>query len=132
MSVVLCCAVCQASAARYRCPRCKARYCSVSCCQKHKDACTDAPAPDANTAVTAEPALSDSNVYTDGAPHLLSDEQKRKLDSDESVRTFLKSKRLRDALSDIDQSKDRQKCLRIARRNPEFEEFVNEVLRAIE
>eukprot|EP00968_Pinguiococcus_pyrenoidosus_P011632 scaffold952_cov249-Pinguiococcus_pyrenoidosus.AAC.22 len=40
------CAVCQAedADAKYRCPRCPALYCSVTCCREHKAVCPSAAA----------------------------------------------------------------------------------------
>src|SRR5687768_6054682 len=33
----LICAVCNAQASKYRCPKCRVRYCSVQCFQDHKN-----------------------------------------------------------------------------------------------
>ena len=35
------CVVCGNAQAKYRCPKCLARYCSVDCCRRHKEGATD-------------------------------------------------------------------------------------------
>ena len=67
---------------------------------------------------------------TDGdtASSLLTDVQKQELLEDARLKSALRSKRLRDVLEDIDSAPDRQQRLRAARMNPEFEQFVKQLL----
>ena len=33
------CSVCEAESPKYKCPKCRAKYCSIACCKKHKEVC---------------------------------------------------------------------------------------------
>lgn len=46
-AALTCCSVCQTEPPKYKCPKCRASYCSVACCRKHKaELCKPAtPAP---------------------------------------------------------------------------------------
>ena len=49
------CGECGEAEARYRCPRCRAPYCSAACCAAHRATCAaGAPAPP-RAAAAAEP-----------------------------------------------------------------------------
>ena len=138
------CVVCQMADSKYKCPRCRARYCSVACSKAHKenaDACLGALAiskiPPA--ARVSDSLLLQSDDITrqargesgGGKLRLLTEEEKQKLLSNEDVTAALRSKRLIDDINEIDIATDRGAALRRARKNPEFEEFVQKMLNGI-
>lgn len=49
------CVVCSEAEAKYRCPRCRSRYCSVKCFRLHKEACVPGTTSDVNPAEGAGP-----------------------------------------------------------------------------
>ena len=102
------CVVCQGKH-KYKCSKCRAPYCSVTCCQTHNQHCLGmAPAP--AVAPVAQQQEEDIIVKTD----YLSDEELRipadkllRLKMDIRVRTMLKNPALRERLVSIDNSKQR-------------------------
>jgi hypothetical protein len=139
------CIACRAENAKYKCPKCRARYCSVACSKAHKE---NAEACEAMRAFsnTDKLAIAPSTAETSGVPlqgeeankhdssgqfRLLSEDEKQKLLSNEEITAAIRSKRLRDDLDTIDSAKNRTAALRRARNNPEFEEFVQKMLKSI-
>jgi hypothetical protein len=120
------------NASKYKCPKkgCNARYCSVACCKEHKNSCAHIEnIIDKNTTlVIIESQNSDTR---DSELNLLTDSQKETLKSSIKLNNVLKSKRLRECIVQIDSSRNRQASLKAARKNPEFEEFIDTLLHEI-
>ena len=124
-----CCSVCSSDRASYRCPQCDTKYCSVSCCRVHKESCKKERSQDrSDKPPDGEGAVEKGKTDGDTASSLLTDVQKQELLEDARLKSALRSKRLRDVLEDIDSAPDRQQRLRAARMNPEFEQFVKQLL----
>ncbi|XP_069615899.1 zinc finger HIT domain-containing protein 3 [Ranitomeya imitator] len=67
------CSVCSVEAAKYRCPHCRLRYCSLDCCRTHKEGCVPKEASRSSVAGVPDPFLtrvnsSDENDETDAVP----------------------------------------------------------------
>ena len=64
---------------------------------------------------------------------IITDKQKMLINGSKELQNMLKSKRLRDKIAEIDGAgESRREALKRARKNPEFEEFIDLVLRTIE
>jgi zinc finger HIT domain-containing protein 3 len=142
----LCC-VCQEAGGRYKCPKCRLPYCSVSCCRTHKEACgqqqlqaesdidikSSTTSPSTSAIVCPPPTIandSSSNCSGSNDLDIITDLQKQQLANCKEVRDMLKSKRMRDKIAEIDGAGGaRRDVLKKARSNPEFEGFVDLMLR---
>ncbi|CAN0061610.1 unnamed protein product [Ectocarpus fasciculatus] len=128
-----CCGICSSDNAAYRCPQCDTRYCSVPCCRDHKESCNKERSRDRSDDPSDNMGSEGKEIAAgDTSFSLLTEAQKLKLLENDRLKSALRSKRLRDVLEDIDSAPDRQKRLRVARMNPEFEEFVQQLLGAVE
>ena len=109
------CVVCT-NAGSYKCPQCYACYCSVACCKQHKEECSTLLGKGAATASTTAKEGCDKGtgeVSTAGSCGiakedplekviLLSKEQQERLEGCAWLREALKSKRLRQHISEVD------------------------------
>ena len=114
------CVECGKVGAAYKCPKCRAAYCSVGCCNGHKGRCAVAevvaPAPLETAAAAAAVAAVD---------HILPQHQLEALKQNPWLCDALKSKRLFEQIRLVDQAPQRQEALRRARgADPEFDAFV--------
>lgn len=123
------CVVCACSNASYKCPTCRAKYCSAKCCRLHKqDQCVPLLKPE--NSLLRSSASTDTNRESNDKK-ILSEEQKKKMSSNISLTTLLKSRRLQDTITAIDGSEDRLGELKRARGNNDFEDVVCLILNII-
>jgi zinc finger HIT domain-containing protein 3 len=122
------CTVCDAQKAPYKCPKCRVKYCSVSCCSIHSKSCVATKPPIPTIEKKAECTLS---TIQDDDDTLLSKNQKKKLQASVELRSKLKSKRLWKDICLVDTGEDRQQALKRKRQSPEFEEFVQLLLHTV-
>jgi hypothetical protein len=134
------CTVCQKANSSYKCPKCLSPYCCSGCWATHKQSCPaiQVTAKEAEgsevevPAATRTPAASTSTASNDQKAAILLPEQKEGLSKSKELRALLKSKRLRDDITCIDSSADRQAALKAMRtKNPEFGEFVDLLLKSV-
>ena len=119
---------------KYRCPRCRVRYCSLKCCSLHKSPCNENTPADPLIIITEAPVAiknvnSNAEASLDGK--LLSEEQKSSLASSQWLKNSLRSKRLQREIDFILTSTDRQEALKKSRRNHEFNEFVDKLIASL-
>nr|XP_056721384.1 zinc finger HIT domain-containing protein 3 [Euleptes europaea] len=144
------CGVCaQGSArpARYRCPACRARYCSVPCYKKHKEQCVPKvdPAPrsvstEASMDVQREKSLNAEVSPWSVSDILTEDEEEDKvplqslqhLKESEELRGLLFNPHLRQLLLTVDQATDKSSLMRKYMQEPLFVEFADCCLQIIE
>lgn len=128
------CVVCGQAGCKYRCPQCRERYCSVSCCHQHKLSCgknneTHSASTPSETNPSAQIQLS---VEGEGEEEgILTDDQRERLSRSSWLQDTLKSKRLTDTIDGILDGTDRSAELKRCRQNPEFEAFVLRLLEEI-
>ena len=119
---------------KYRCPRCRVRYCSLKCCSLHKSTCNENTPADpliiSGAPVVIQNVNSNAEASLDG--QLLSEEQKSSLASSQWLKNSLRSKRLQKEIDFILTSTDRQEALKKSRRNPEFTEFVDKLIASLD
>ncbi|KAM8797228.1 zinc finger HIT domain-containing protein 3 [Eudromia elegans] len=129
-------------AAKYRCPRCAAAYCSVPCCRTHRERCVPergrqreaAERPPGQAAPRApDGAWSVSDILTED------DEQDRVplqklelLGESEELRGLLLNPHLRQLLLTIDQAEEKSSLMKKYMQEPLFVEFADCCLRIVE
>lgn len=143
------CVECQIPTTKYRCPKCRDYYCSMTCWNKHKESCPVLSEKTISSVVETIAVVADDksenkgeidiqheiihkNSATSESSALLSEEAKEKLSKSSYMKSILRSKRLRDQISSILTSDDRISSLRKNRDcNPDFQEFVNRMLQEL-
>ncbi|XP_014821550.1 PREDICTED: zinc finger HIT domain-containing protein 3 [Calidris pugnax] len=142
------CGVCGAAgAARYRCPRCAAAYCSVPCCRTHKERCEPEPGPQPERWAAGQscPDGAKGAGQAAGGPWSVEDilredeEQDRVplhklqlLGESEELRGLLLNPHLRQLLLSIDQAEDKSSLMKKYMQEPLFVEFADCCLRIVE
>lgn len=133
------CSVCQKAGCSYKCPKCFSPYCSAGCWSTHKTTCpalqTDElakPSDDSTKKKPEDKSAKDEKKIAQTDIVILQPGEKAGLIRSTELRSLLKSKRLRDDISCIDSSKDRQAALKAMRaKNPEFGAFVDILLDSV-
>ncbi|XP_054066348.1 zinc finger HIT domain-containing protein 3 [Rissa tridactyla] len=140
------CGVCGAAgAAKYRCPRCAAAYCSVPCCRTHKERCAPEPQRERSAAGQALPggakgagqaaggAWSVEDILREGEEQDRVPLQKLQLLAEsEELRGLLLNPHLRQLLLTIDQAEDKSSLMKKYMQEPLFVEFADCCLRIVE
>ncbi|KAM6337716.1 zinc finger HIT domain-containing protein 3 isoform 2-T2 [Alca torda] len=140
------CGVCgEAGAAKYRCPRCAAAYCSVPCCRTHKERCAPEPQRERSAAGRGLPGGAKGAGQAAGGPWSVDDilregeEQDRVplqklqlLGESEELRGLLLNPHLRQLLLTIDQAEDKGSLMKKYMQEPLFVEFADCCLRIVE
>ncbi|XP_070598691.1 zinc finger HIT domain-containing protein 3 [Erythrolamprus reginae] len=142
-----CCVVCGRKgrqAAKYRCPSCRERYCSVPCYKKHKEECASRVDPAIQPAYSS-PIQREKLRKLKGHPWSVEDilteddeddrvplQKLQLLKESEELRGILSNPHLRTLLLTIDQSKDKSGLLRKYMQEPVFVEFADCCLRTVE
>jgi hypothetical protein len=121
------CVVCVADKCSYKCPICKSFYCSAACCKVHKTNCSQI----LTDSKPHEVLNSQQNTYSNDY-QILTVEERQMLQKSTLIKGMLRSKRLRADITSVDSSSKRQQALKSLRsQNPEFENFVQEMLQVI-
>ncbi|XP_034290484.1 zinc finger HIT domain-containing protein 3 [Pantherophis guttatus] len=134
-------------AAKYRCPGCRERYCSVPCYKKHKEECASGADP------ATRPADSDASCSiqreksqrAEGGPWSVDDilteddeddrvplQKLQLLKDSEELQAILSNPHLRTLLLTIDQAKDKSALMKKYMQEPVFVEFADCCLRTVE
>ncbi|XP_044285907.1 zinc finger HIT domain-containing protein 3 isoform X2 [Varanus komodoensis] len=134
-------------AAKYRCPGCRLRYCSLPCYKKHKEQCQGQIY---HGAQPAKPEISwdaqeERSVNAEGSTwsvdNILTDddeddkvplEKLQLLSKSEELRGILLNPHLRQLLVDVDRAEDKSFALRKSMQEPLFVEFADCCLRTVE
>ena len=115
--------MCTSENAKYKCPKCMDKYCSVTCCKHHKVACVGSD-------TSFKTKVSASNEGNESL--LLKPEHIKLLNESTWLRSILGSKRLQDDVMAVETSGNRQSALKKLRsKNTEFENFVSQLLKEI-
>jgi len=144
------CSVCSTEDSKYKCPKgdCSAPYCSVKCCKIHKETTCGAtttkvvgtdekpgdaespPEVDKKGAQVKPRVISKrSDLEAKEGSTILTNEQLAKLSA---LKDVLKSKRLQEHIIGVDGAADRSSALKKQRKNPEFEKFVQELVKVVQ
>ena len=132
------CSVCQQVGNKYKCPKCRAIYCSMACNTVHKTCCQPTTSSPAGTSTEEQPldnktrrsTFTTNNTTTTHVK--LSNEALQLLSKSTSLQKALQSKRLREDILKVETASNRQVALKKLRiQNPEFEEFVQSLVRVV-
>ncbi|XP_066491383.1 zinc finger HIT domain-containing protein 3 [Tiliqua scincoides] len=144
------CSVCGESgrsAARYRCPGCRARYCSLPCYKKHKEQCVSQVDQSLQPVTTeaSQRVQREKSLSVEGSPWSVDDilteddeddkvplEKLQLLKDSEELRGILLNPHLRQLLVTVDQAKDKGALMKKYMQEPLFVEFADCCLRTIE
>mmetsp|Transcript_30928 Transcript_30928/g.98746 ORF Transcript_30928/g.98746 Transcript_30928/m.98746 type:complete len:138 (-) Transcript_30928:880-1293(-) len=129
------CGVCSGAESKYKCPVCRLPYCSVTCFKKHKETPCSTPDPQPGSGSQASPGqprrdFEEDDEDDDGVR--LRRHHLEKLAFDPSVRASIKDERLQKILLEIDSAEGAEEALDKAMLTPEFKEFADKVLCAID
>lgn len=144
------CSVCNEGEAKYRCPACRTRYCSLQCFKHHKEAAECAPA-DASRAAPASAAIAvptsgaqapsqqavtaplvcDAELGDDEPLAALTSEQLDRLRRADAVRHAVADTRLQAVLKSIDSAPDRIAALHREMQDPRLCEVIDTMMDAI-
>ncbi|XP_075024508.1 glucosaminyl-phosphatidylinositol-acyltransferase PIGW isoform X4 [Calonectris borealis] len=117
------CGVCGAAgAAKYRCPRCAAAYCSVPCCRTHKERCTPEPKREQERERAAAGQVFPGGPNRGG----------QHAGESEELRSLLLNPHLRQLLLTVDQAEDKSSLMKKYMQEPLFVEFADCCLRIVE
>ncbi|KAJ8266337.1 hypothetical protein GJAV_G00129240 [Gymnothorax javanicus] len=133
------CSVCNEQTPKYKCPRCKVRYCSVTCCKNHKDDCqatkqTVSPAMVPNVQATHNlerewsiEDLFDEDDQSDRVPL----QRLKELGTSKDLKAMLCNPHLRRLLLTVDQAKDKADIMKVVMQEPLFVEFADQCLKIV-
>ncbi|KAI8149474.1 hypothetical protein BJV82DRAFT_588193 [Fennellomyces sp. T-0311] len=122
------CAICSDQESKYKCPTCKAPYCSIACFKNHKlEPCQPLAAP-ADEHVERKQLPTENTDEDD--PSRLTENQLTSLAHSSDVAEYLQNPQIRDWVARIDRSMDPQKDLDAARAaDPSLEAFIQVLLK---
>ncbi|CAI5746015.1 unnamed protein product [Peronospora destructor] len=127
------CAMCETAEAKYKCPTCRAPYCSLVCCKKHKKTpCEPVSVPEKpqeSPTLVPGPAPSPFTVMSEEKENeKLTDEQMEVLSTSVEVKELLANPAITQALTQIDSSQDKIKALEKALLDPMFAKLMYHAL----
>ncbi|XP_067394228.1 zinc finger HIT domain-containing protein 3 [Emydura macquarii macquarii] len=143
-----CCCVCgERGAPRYRCPGCRARYCSVPCYKQHKEQCVPNQDQAVKTLLTDTASLfrGVKSEEDEGSPWSVDDiltgddevdrvplQKLKLLGESKELRTLLLNPHLQQLLLTVDQATEKNSLLKMYMQEPLFVEFADCCLRVVE
>eukprot|EP00899_Mesostigma_viride_P021287 jgi/Mesvir1/2915/Mv13985-RA.1 len=131
------CIVCVTAESKYKCPTCRALYCSVACYRKHKETpCSQVALPSQSAPPYAETRPQPPRWYNDendedAVSVRLQQKQLQLLAENESIRRALRNKDLQKAIMDIDASISAEQLLDATMQGEAFKGFCERVLGVI-
>lgn len=135
------CEICLQAESKYRCPRCRASYCSVACYKTHKDGDQCDAFLAARAKEDDKKVCSPVGIFAQTADQTLPSEDEGYRVSPDQIDRMVESKRLQELLRDprirevvelIDAAQDRERALDGAiENNREFADFVQALAETI-
>ncbi|XP_013419276.1 zinc finger HIT domain-containing protein 3 isoform X2 [Lingula anatina] len=128
------CGICTVHMAKYKCPKCRTKYCSVPCYRKHKEVGCNLPkkiGTHSSTACTHTSQL-DSSGDEDKSEDQVSEQKLKLLGQSEELRSLLENPHLCNMLLALDRSDNTAKDIDNAMHEPVFAEFVDFCLQIVE
>ena len=130
------CAICHVvKAAKYKCPKCAAPYCSVACSKLHKESCgKDVPcAPSSNSSGASTTIPSSEEFFRNFGKLPLSQKQLERVSQNEDIREKLRNPLLREQMVEILNSNDPMKALEsVSAQNKPLLDFIEELMKILE
>ncbi|KAM3934501.1 zinc finger HIT domain-containing protein 3 [Leptodactylus fuscus] len=127
------CCVCSVETEKYRCPRCKLRYCSLACCKTHKDRCVPKEATSSERITSVPGVLQTRDLLEDTDESDAVPLQKLMLlGKSEELKDIFRNSHLRQLLVTLDQTGNKDESLKKYMQEPLFVEFVDKCLSIID
>ncbi|XP_059482939.1 zinc finger HIT domain-containing protein 3 [Neocloeon triangulifer] len=118
------CSICEGEAAKYKCPTCRAPYCSVVCCKKHKEG-NSCQLPVENKEIKADAAHSALNTYSHFTEDTVQPDKLELLGKSPTLRDLLQNPHLQRILQHLDSDRQPKSAMEDAMQEPIFLEFAN-------
>ncbi|KAF1801475.1 hypothetical protein V8B55DRAFT_1471086 [Mucor lusitanicus] len=116
------CKVCEKAESKYKCPTCRAPYCSLICFKQHKETPCEPPTPTQEQHTRKE--ITPISPPDEEDPSRLTPQDLEKLQYAKEIHDFLQYPQLRDIITKLDTSKQPEKDLDLIRaQDPVFDEF---------
>ncbi|XP_053562812.1 zinc finger HIT domain-containing protein 3 isoform X2 [Bombina bombina] len=132
------CCVCSSESPKYKCPGCRAKYCSVSCCKKHKDECsvktqncTVGGILPTFREVKHQPEEAEL-IAEDDESDRISQQKLKLLGESKELKDLLLNPHLRQLLMNLDNSDEKESSVKKCMQEPLFVEFADRCLRIVE
>ncbi|XP_077337227.1 zinc finger HIT domain-containing protein 3 isoform X1 [Lithobates pipiens] len=130
------CCVCKGKSVKYRCPRCRVRYCSLTCCKTHKETCV----PKEATASTEASFLARGESHWNKAGDLTEDDESdqvslqklKMLDESDELKHLLLNPHLQRLVAALDQAENKDQELKKYMQEPLFVEFADKCLSIVD
>ncbi|KAB0793396.1 hypothetical protein PPYR_13016 [Photinus pyralis] len=120
------CIICKDKEGKYKCPTCLVYYCSVTCCNEHRNTkCT-------LTKRKEEEIVEDSNKYEFRARDTIPHKKLKLLEEDKTLKNVLANPHLRSLLKTVDKSEQPETIMQKAMLEPIFVEFADACLKVVE
>ncbi|KAI8061854.1 uncharacterized protein B0P05DRAFT_599502 [Gilbertella persicaria] len=117
------CQICEKQEAKYKCPKCRAPYCSLVCFKTHKEIPCKAPSTNTTEPITRK-EITPIGPPDEEDPSRLTPEDLIKLSYSRDIHTFLQDSQLQETIRLLDASKTPEKDLDLVRAEyPKFDEF---------
>ncbi|XP_001960475.2 zinc finger HIT domain-containing protein 3 [Drosophila ananassae] len=130
------CVNCSEKTRKYKCSKCFAPYCSVTCYRAHKDSPECTAAQNAQLIEETHAQQADYEEPTLHAPFSTDDtvqlEKLQQLDKSQELRNLLHNPHLRSLLQQIDVAINAHSAMAAAMQEPLFLEFANACLQVVE
>ncbi|KAB2600582.1 zinc finger HIT domain-containing protein 3 [Pyrus ussuriensis x Pyrus communis] len=127
------CQICNEARSKYKCPSCRAPYCSVPCFKKHKENPCALPVFSEEKPPTAGPELLvERPLVVEEPREVLQRPQLEATASSSEIHSALKDENLRKLILSIDCSPDAEKELEKAMGVDAFQIFTDKILSTIE
>ncbi|XP_071945248.1 zinc finger HIT domain-containing protein 3-like [Antedon mediterranea] len=136
------CIQCGVPKSKYKCPKCYSKYCSVTCCKKHKEFCSShvSIVGSKSTLITAPIEAHADNKEKRIAENKTEDDIEDKvpaeklalLEQSDLLRKHLENPHLRQMLQKLDSTNDKTAGISQAMQEPIFTEFADTCLQIVD
>lgn len=125
------CGICKEEISKYKCPRCKILYCSVQCFKLHRES-ADCIKITENNNPPPKVEQDRSKVLLKDDDDSLSPEKLKLLATSTELSALLKNPHLKQILTDLDVSSQKEKLIDQLMKEPIFIEFADICLQCLE
>ncbi|KAI8636799.1 hypothetical protein BD408DRAFT_425508 [Parasitella parasitica] len=118
------CKVCEKEESKYKCPQCRAPYCSLICYKEHKEISCEPPVSAVSTEQQQRKEITPTSAPDEVDPSRLTPQDLEKLAYSKQVHGFLEYSQLREIIAKLDASNQPEKDLDLLRdQDPVFDDF---------
>ncbi|KAI7892185.1 uncharacterized protein EV154DRAFT_505908 [Mucor mucedo] len=123
------CKICEKEQSKYKCPKCRAPYCSLVCFKKHKETPCEFSEPTNKTQVPVRKEITPIGAPDEEDPSRLTPQDLEKLAYSKEIHQLLEHPEIREIIRQIDCSKTPVVDLDFMRSNdPVFDDFTKKLV----